>query len=249
MAITRYTQKVLLKSNPSSGDWMPDSGLSLSIKTEADALVCNSTETTTGVYAFNWVAFAEWGYYYIGSTKQTQWGKIWLGEVVGDKNVEGGFQISGTLLVSTSISGSAISGSDIMVDSISGSTISGDNVIVGSVTAQNLQTNLMNYTTQTLTDGATIATNAALGNFFTVTLGGNRQLGNPTNPIGGQKIVWAIRQDGAGNRTLTFDSAFRFGTSIASFTCSTEASKTDYLGAVYNVTDSKWDIIATVNGY
>ena len=41
----------------------------------------------------------------------------------------------------------------------------------------------------TLTDAATIATDASLGNLFRVTLGGNRTLGNPTNPVDGQKVT------------------------------------------------------------
>lgn len=103
-----------------------------------------------------------------------------------------------------------------------------------------------------LTDAATIAVDASLGNHFTVTLGGNRTLGNPTNPPGAgqdQMILFAIRQDGTGSRTLTLDTNYRFGTDITSITLSTGINKTDYLGVRYNVTDSKWDVIAFVKGY
>jgi hypothetical protein len=96
----------------------------------------------------------------------------------------------------------------------------------------------------TLTDAATINTDASLGNIFTVTLGGNRTLANPTNPTNGQKIIYRIRQDGTGSRTITFDTAFRFGADTPSITLTTTANKTDYIGCMYNSTDSKWDIIA-----
>jgi len=100
-----------------------------------------------------------------------------------------------------------------------------------------------------IVDGVNIATDASLGNIFTVTLAGNRTLDNPTNPSNGQKAIWRIKQDATGSRTLAFGAAFRFGTDITGITLTTTASKTDYIGAVYNGTDSKWDIIAFVKGY
>lgn len=57
----------------------------------------------------------------------------------------------------------------------------------------------------TLTDAATIAIDAAVGPQYMVTLGGNRTLGNPTNPLAGQDIVILVAQDGTGSRTLAFD--------------------------------------------
>lgn len=94
-----------------------------------------------------------------------------------------------------------------------------------------------------LTDGATINTDASLGSTFTVTLGGNRTIANPTNPASGQKIVYRVKQDGTGGRTLTWGSAFRFSGGTAP-TLTTAANKTDYLGFIYNATDSKWDGVA-----
>lgn len=105
------------------------------------------------------------------------------------------------------------------------------------------------YTPVALTDAATIATDASLGNHFRVTLGGNRTLGNPTNPTDGQRILWEIIQDATGSRTLAFDTAFAFGTDITGVTLTTTASKRDFIGAVYNSTASKWYIIAVSKGY
>lgn len=100
-----------------------------------------------------------------------------------------------------------------------------------------------------LTDAATIAVDAALGDQFTVTLGGNRTLGNPTNATHGQMVIFAIRQDGTGTRTLALGSNYRLGTDITTVVLSTAVNKTDYLGVRYNSADTKWDVIAFVKGY
>ncbi|WP_395459837.1 hypothetical protein ACHMW5_35790 (plasmid) [Azospirillum melinis] len=66
-----------------------------------------------------------------------------------------------------------------------------------------------------LTDGPTITANFNAGNVFSVTLGGNRTLANPLNVTtdhqGGSII---IRQDGSGNRQLSFGSAWKFNNGI-----------------------------------
>lgn len=100
-----------------------------------------------------------------------------------------------------------------------------------------------------LTDAATIATDVSLSLHFRVTLAGNRTLGNPTNPVDGQKVIWEIIQDATGSRTLTLGSAFALGTDISAVTLTTTASKRDLLGAVYNSTTTKWYVIAFVKGY
>lgn len=100
-----------------------------------------------------------------------------------------------------------------------------------------------------LTDATTIISDASLLDEGYVTLAGNRTLANPTNPTNGQRILYRIKQDATGSRTLTLDTAFRLGTTISSSTLTTTASKTDYLEFIYNATDGKWDIINFVKGY
>ena len=65
-------------------------------------------------------------------------------------------------------------------------------------------------TVSALTDGATITPNFATANNFSVTLGGNRTLANPTNLTAGQSGAIAITQDGTGSRTLAFGSYWKF---------------------------------------
>jgi hypothetical protein len=101
----------------------------------------------------------------------------------------------------------------------------------------------------TLTDAATVATNAALGNHFRVTLGGNRTLGNPTGATDGQRILWELIQDGTGSRTITLDTKFALGTDLTAVTLTTTASKRDFLGAFYNSATDKFYVTAFVKGY
>lgn len=62
----------------------------------------------------------------------------------------------------------------------------------------------------TLSDAATIAVDMALGINFTVTLGGNRTLGQPTNVKQGQSGFIRIVQDGTGSRTLGYHADWKF---------------------------------------
>lgn len=100
-----------------------------------------------------------------------------------------------------------------------------------------------------LTDDVTIATYASLGNIFTVTLGGNRTLGAPSNPTNGQVIKYRIRQDGTGTRTLAYNAIFRFSDDVPSPTLSTAAGDTDYLAFIYTSADTKWDCLAVNKGF
>lgn len=71
-----------------------------------------------------------------------------------------------------------------------------------------------NVGSQTLTDGASISWNAALGQVATVTLGGNRTLANATNLKVGTYILHII-QDGTGSRTLSFASQYKWPAGVA----------------------------------
>ena len=82
-------------------------------------------------------------------------------------------------------------------------------------TAQNW-TKAQGSTPVALSDGANIATDASLSNVFTVTLGGNRTLDNPTNLVAGRTYVWVITQDGTGGRTLAYGSNFDFPDNLLS---------------------------------
>jgi hypothetical protein len=79
-----------------------------------------------------------------------------------------------------------------------------------------------------LTDGATITPDFAAANNFSLTIGGNRTLANPTNLTAGQSGVIVITQDGTGSRTLAYGSYFKFSNGTAP-TLTTTASAVDVL--------------------
>jgi hypothetical protein len=105
-----------------------------------------------------------------------------------------------------------------------------------------------------LTDGATPALDAALGNTFKLVAAGNRTIAVPSNkPASGkvQKIVIMHEASGA-DRTLALTTgsagAFRFGTDITALTATT-SGLVDYIGCIYNDADDRWDVVSYVKGF
>jgi hypothetical protein len=94
----------------------------------------------------------------------------------------------------------------------------------------------VNQGTVALTDQATIAIDCATGNFFTLTLGGSRTFGAPTNGKAGATYLVSIRQDGTGSRVATWNAAYKFpgGTDGV---LTTTASAVDLLSIAYDGTD------------
>jgi len=82
-----------------------------------------------------------------------------------------------------------------------------------------------------LTDAASIATDLALSNNYSVTLAGNRTLANPTNIVAGQSGSLFITQDGTGSRTLAYGSYFKFvgGTAPVLSTAAASVDRLDYV--------------------
>jgi hypothetical protein len=101
----------------------------------------------------------------------------------------------------------------------------------------------------TLVDAATVATDASLGNTFVVIFGGNRLLGNPTNPTDGQRIIWLIYQDGTGNRTILLDSKFAAGIDTPPIILSTDPGVMDIFTAFYVLARDQWIISGFLKGY
>ncbi len=130
----------------------------------------------------------------------------------------------------------------VKVDSIvtSTKTVTVDNLVATNV-AQ-IFTAAQRGTISALTDGATITPDFAVANNFSVTLGGNRTLANPSNLTAGQSgCIW-ITQDATGSRTLAYGSSWDFAGGTAP-TLTTTASARDCL--VYAV-QSTTQITATL---
>ncbi len=101
-----------------------------------------------------------------------------------------------------------------------------------------------------LSDVATPSLDASTGIEFTLIATGDRTIAVPSSPTNGQKIT--IRHFASGGaRTLALNTGtggFRFGTDLTSLS-QTASGKTDYIGAIYNLTDNKWDVVAYIKGY
>ena len=82
-----------------------------------------------------------------------------------------------------------------------------------------------------LSDGATITPDMNDSNNFSVTLGGNRTLANPSNIAVGQCGSIFIAQDGSGSRTLAFGSYYDFvdGTAPTLTTTASAVDRIDYV--------------------
>jgi len=101
-----------------------------------------------------------------------------------------------------------------------------------------------------LTDGATPALDASLGNIFYLDAAGNRTIAVPTNPTDGQKIVIRHFANG-GARTLALNTGaggFRFGTDITALSA-TGSGLMDYIGCIYNGVDGFWDVVSVIKGF
>jgi hypothetical protein len=83
----------------------------------------------------------------------------------------------------------------------------------------------------TLTDGATITPDLAADCNFTVTLGGNRTIANPTNITAGQSGSIFIVQDATGGRTASWGSFWDFpgGTAPTLSTAANAVDRVDYI--------------------
>ena len=70
-------------------------------------------------------------------------------------------------------------------------------------------------TITTLTDAATVTPDFAASNNYTLTLGGNRTIANPTNLTAGQSGSIFLLQDGSGSRTVAWGSYWDFAGGVA----------------------------------
>jgi hypothetical protein len=65
-------------------------------------------------------------------------------------------------------------------------------------------------------------------------------------PTDGQKLIIRVKSTNA--QTYSFNATYRFSTTTAAPT-TLAAGKTDYIGALWNATDSKWDVVAVDQGH
>jgi hypothetical protein len=104
--------------------------------------------------------------------------------LTGDAEVSGSFSVSGTI---TALTGA-----------------------ISFVTGAHVKSNVFSSGLFTLTDGPTISWDLFSGSVAQVTLAGLRSLNAPINQSPGAAYTLIVKQDGTGNRTLAFDSTYKF---------------------------------------
>jgi hypothetical protein len=119
---------------------------------------------------------------------------------------------------------------NILTSSAIGSTVQAYDADTAKTNVAQTYTAGQRGTIVTLSDAATITPDLANGNHFTVTLGGNRTLANPTylGSANGQSGVIIVKQDATGGRTLAFGSNWKFPGGTAP-TLTTTANAVDLL--------------------
>ncbi|MYH59575.1 MAG: hypothetical protein F4145_16685 [Boseongicola sp. SB0675_bin_26] len=98
----------------------------------------------------------------------------------------------------------------------------------------------------TLTDGASIAWDLEVNPVAEVTLGGNRTLANPANPVVGGAYILTVVQDATGGRSLAYGTDYDFGEE-GSPALSSAANKSDTLSFLYR--NSKMQFIGIAKGH
>lgn len=129
--------------------------------------------------------------------------------------------ITGTTNVITVTNGDGVSGNP---------TLTVGSLVARTDTAQSFSA-AQRGAINALTDGATITPDFAVANNFSVTLGGNRTLANPSNLTAGQSGSIFITQDGTGSRTLAYGSYYDFigGTAPTLSTAANAVDRIDYI--------------------
>jgi hypothetical protein len=101
----------------------------------------------------------------------------------------------------------------------------------------------------TVSDSATPTPNSDTDDMYIITgLTQTATFGAPTGtPTQGQKIMVRVKDNGTA-RTLAWNAIYRASSDL-SLPTATVASKTMYLGFIYNSTDSKWDLLSRMNNF
>lgn len=100
-----------------------------------------------------------------------------------------------------------------------------------------------------LTDEATVTPNIDTTDIGVLaSLSQNTTIANPSGtPLAGQKFMLRIKS--TTSRALVFGAQYRGSTNLPLPSATTGSSKWDYLGFIWNATDSKWDYLAKNFGF
>lgn len=156
--------------------------------------------------------------------------------------------VTGSEIASSTITNTNLATSSVNFNTINSSAISTTSQFLNDTSNLLLQTDKVwgAAAFTALTDASTVAVDLSTGINFTLTIGGNRTLGNPSNTKAGQCGIIVITQGGGGSNTLAYSSNWKFPGGIAP-TLSTAASAVDTL--FYTVIDSTHIQANLLNGF
>lgn len=115
--------------------------------------------------------------------------------------------------------------------------------LVGKATTDTLTNKRITQRVGTVADAATITPTGDDSDMYTVTaLAQAATIAAPSGtPTSGQKLILRFKDNGTG-RALTWNAIYRaIGVTLPT---TTVASKTHYVGLIYNTADTKWDAVA-----
>jgi len=208
----------------------------LAALTSANILVGNSSNVATSVAMSGDVTISNTGATTVISGTTSVAGKLQLTDSISSTStttaatpnaVKSAYDLANAALPK---SGGTMTGA---ITFAAGQTISG----YGAIDTAQTWTKGQRAEVTALTDAATIAVDFADSNNFSVTLGGNRTLGNPTNQVAGQSGSLFVTQDGTGSRTLAYSSDWEFAGSTAP-TLSTAANAVDRIDYIVRASGS-----------
>ncbi|HOS17177.1 MAG TPA: hypothetical protein PKX15_09235, partial [Bacteroidales bacterium] len=76
-----------------------------------------------------------------------------------------------------------------------------------------------------------------------------RTLSNPSNAADGQRLVYQVKQDATGGRTLTFGNKFKFGEDIPNITLSTGPGQVDFIGVLCDTVNDAFYVVSFNKGF
>lgn len=128
--------------------------------------------------------------------------------------------------------------------------VSASDITTGNLPNAQLPTAITNPATALSIVSTSIATNAALANYFSVTLAtGATTMSAPTNPADGQVMTYELRQPPSGGAgTVTWNAAFDFG-AAATPTLSATNNLYDLVSFRYSSRNSKWNCLGSALGF
>ena len=242
----------VLQSDGSNTSWATVSGTgtvtSVALATPSDFSVSGSPVTAAGTLTFAWanpVSVAHGGTglasgtsggipYYSSTSAITSSGALTASAIVLGGGAGSSPTVLGSLGTTTTLlhgnaAGAPTFASLAYADIASGAIATGANMQANAASTLLTPNGAWSSGAVTgLTDAATIAVDMSTGINFSVTLGGNRTLGAPSNTKVGQTGAFRVTQDGTGSRTLAYNSVYKFAGGTPCVLTTTAAAH-DYL--------------------